>query len=119
MIARYQFNLIFRSEKNGAWQRIARIKHEEGKVSFSYTDTTARPLISYSYASETIDEDSLHSSRSNPVPVTIKTLPEQAPIAGLTAAYDNKTKRLRVKSRPFEFVALYLQKASIPQIHSG
>jgi len=88
--------LIFRSEKNGAWQRIARIKHEEGKVSFSYTDTTARPLISYSYASETIDEDSLHSSRSNPVPVTIKTLPEQAPIAGLTAAYDNKTKRLRL-----------------------
>lgn len=88
--------LIYRNERNGPWQRIARIKHDAGKNSFIYTDTTARPLISYAYASEAVDEDSLHSSRSNPIPVTIKTLAEQPPIAGLTAAYDNKTKRLRL-----------------------
>jgi hypothetical protein len=88
--------LIYRSERKGAWQRIARIKHDGGKTSFTYTDTTARPMISYMYVSETIDEDSLHSSRSNPVPATIKTLQDQPPIAGLTAAYDNKTKKLKL-----------------------
>ena len=88
---------IFRSEKNGIFQAIARIKHQPGNSSFIFSDTTVKALVDYKYTAEAIDEDSLHSAKCTPVPVTVRTLPEQPAIKGLSAVYDSKTKKIQLK----------------------
>ena len=88
--------IIFRSEKDNEYKPVARIKHDAGRTSFVFTDTSVRPLVTYKYTAEAIDEDSLHSARCNPVPVTIRTLPEQPAITGLAVTYDNKTKKVKL-----------------------
>ncbi len=88
---------IFRSEKNGVFQTIARIKNQPGNSSFIFTGTTVKALVDYRYTAETIDEDSLHSAKCNAVPGTVRTLPEQPDVKGLSAVYDNKTKKVQLK----------------------
>ncbi len=88
---------IYRSEKNNNnYYPIAQVIHQPGQSSFLYTDKTIKPLIKYTYRAETVDEDSLHSAKSIPVPVTIRTLPEQPAITTLTATYNSKTKAIQL-----------------------
>ncbi|MEO8403155.1 MAG: hypothetical protein ABI480_01115 [Chitinophagaceae bacterium] len=88
--------IIFRSEKENEYKPVARVRHQSGLSSFLFTDTTVKALVSYKYTAEAIDEDSLHSARCNPIPVTIRTLPDQPAISGLAIAYDNKTKKVKL-----------------------
>ncbi len=88
--------IIYRRSGKNETTMIGRYRHTVGQESFHFADTSARPNIDYTYAAETIDEDSLHSPASVPVQVKINKMPERPAITTLKAVYDNRTKTVQL-----------------------
>ena len=83
---------VYRQQENNTKIITGMFKHNPSAKSFHFTDTTAKPNITYTYTAETIDEDSLHSPASVPVITKIHAIPERPSITTLKAEYNAKTK---------------------------
>ncbi|HVS96878.1 MAG TPA: hypothetical protein VHE54_10340, partial [Puia sp.] len=89
--------VVYRKEGKGPWVPWASQRHDTSRVRFHFTDAAVKPFVSYAYTAEAVDDDSLHSGRPTPVQAMVKTVPDLPALKTLTAEYDEKAKRVRLR----------------------
>ena len=87
---------VYRQQETNTKTTIGIYPHNPSVKSFHFTDSTAKPNVSYTYTAETIDEDSLHSPLSLPVITKIHAITELPALTTLKAGYDTVAKTIKL-----------------------